>query len=42
LAPGPGGFTRELARHAATVTAVDASEPMLARNRAEVDASNVT
>jgi demethylmenaquinone methyltransferase/2-methoxy-6-polyprenyl-1,4-benzoquinol methylase len=42
LAPGPGGFTRELARHATTVTAVDASEPMLARNRAEVEAANVT
>ena len=42
LACGPGGFTLELVRHAATVTAVDASEQMLARNRAEVDASNVT
>ena len=42
LACGPGGFTAELVRHAATVTAVDASEQMLARNRAEVGASNVT
>jgi len=41
LACGPGGFTAELARHAATVTAVDASRQMLARNRAEVDRPNV-
>jgi SAM-dependent methyltransferase len=36
LACGPGCFTRELARHAESVTAVDASPQMLARNRAEV------
>jgi demethylmenaquinone methyltransferase/2-methoxy-6-polyprenyl-1,4-benzoquinol methylase len=36
LACGPGGFTAELVRHARSVTAVDASEQMLARNRAEV------
>jgi demethylmenaquinone methyltransferase/2-methoxy-6-polyprenyl-1,4-benzoquinol methylase len=41
LACGPGAFTAELARHAATVTAVDASPQMLSRNRAEVDAPNV-
>jgi SAM-dependent methyltransferase len=41
LACGPGGFTGELARHAATVTAVDASQRMLARSRAEVDRRNV-
>ena len=39
--PGPGGFTRELARHGRTVTAVDASPQMLDRNRAEVAADNV-
>src|SRR5580704_17542896 len=32
LACGPGGFTAELARHATTLTAVDASQQMLARN----------
>jgi len=41
LACGPGGFTAELARHATTVTAIDASAQMLARNRAEVDRPNV-
>jgi SAM-dependent methyltransferase len=41
LACGPGGFTRELARHAASVTAVDASPTMLARNQAEVGQPNV-
>jgi demethylmenaquinone methyltransferase/2-methoxy-6-polyprenyl-1,4-benzoquinol methylase len=41
LACGPGGFTRELARHAASVTAVDASPQMLARNRTEVGQPNV-
>jgi SAM-dependent methyltransferase len=41
LACGPGGFTAELARHATTVTAVDASQQMLTRNRSEVDAPNV-
>jgi demethylmenaquinone methyltransferase/2-methoxy-6-polyprenyl-1,4-benzoquinol methylase len=41
LACGPGGFTRELARHARSVTAVDASPQMLARNRLEVGAPNV-
>jgi SAM-dependent methyltransferase len=41
LACGPGGFTAELARHATTITAVDASPQMLARNRAEVASANV-
>ena len=36
LACGPGMFTRELARHARSLTAVDASVSMLARNRNEV------
>jgi SAM-dependent methyltransferase len=42
LACGPGAFTRELARHARTVTAVDASPRMLERNRQEVDDCRVT
>jgi demethylmenaquinone methyltransferase/2-methoxy-6-polyprenyl-1,4-benzoquinol methylase len=41
LACGPGGFTAELARHATSVTAIDASQQMLARNRTEVDLPNV-
>jgi demethylmenaquinone methyltransferase/2-methoxy-6-polyprenyl-1,4-benzoquinol methylase len=41
LACGPGGFTRELARHADTVTAVDSSSAMLARNAREVARPNV-
>jgi demethylmenaquinone methyltransferase/2-methoxy-6-polyprenyl-1,4-benzoquinol methylase len=41
LACGPGGFTRELARHARSVTAVDASPRMLARNEREVASPNV-
>jgi demethylmenaquinone methyltransferase/2-methoxy-6-polyprenyl-1,4-benzoquinol methylase len=41
LGCGPGGFTRELARHARSVTAVDSSPKMLARNKVEVDRSNV-
>jgi SAM-dependent methyltransferase len=36
LACGPGGFTRELVRHARSLTAVDASPRMLERNRTEV------
>ena len=36
LACGNGTFTRELLRHARTVTAVDASPRMLERNRREV------
>jgi demethylmenaquinone methyltransferase/2-methoxy-6-polyprenyl-1,4-benzoquinol methylase len=36
LACGPGGFTRELVRHADTVTAVDASARMIERNRREI------
>jgi demethylmenaquinone methyltransferase/2-methoxy-6-polyprenyl-1,4-benzoquinol methylase len=36
LACGPGAFTRQLVRHATSVTAVDASSRMLERNRAEV------
>ncbi len=41
LACGPGMFTRELARHARTLTAVDASASMLARNRSEVSDSRI-
>jgi SAM-dependent methyltransferase len=41
LGCGPGGFTRELARHARSVTAVDSSPKMLARNEIEVDRPNV-
>lgn len=41
LACGPGGFTAELARHATSVTAIDASQQMLTRNRTEVDLPNV-
>jgi demethylmenaquinone methyltransferase/2-methoxy-6-polyprenyl-1,4-benzoquinol methylase len=41
LACGPGHFTRELARHARTLTAVDASPAMLERAAAEVVAPNV-
>ena len=41
LACGPGMFTRELARHARSVTAVDASVHMLARNRSEVADSRI-
>ena len=41
LACGPGAFTKELARYARSVTAVDASTEMLARNRAEVARENV-
>jgi trans-aconitate methyltransferase len=42
LGCGPGGFTRELARHAARVTALDAAPQMLERARREVDAANVS
>jgi SAM-dependent methyltransferase len=42
LACGSGAFTRELVRHATTVTAVDGSPRMLERNRREVDDSRVT
>ena len=42
LACGTGFFTRELARHAGSLTAVDASPRLLAINRARVDAPNVT
>jgi SAM-dependent methyltransferase len=42
LACGTGGFTRELVRHARSVTAVDASPRMLAINRARVDDPTVT
>jgi SAM-dependent methyltransferase len=42
LACGNGGFTRELVRHARTVTAIDASPRMLERNRREVGDSSVT
>ena len=41
LGCGPGGFTRELARHARSVTAVDASPRMLARNEVELARPNV-
>lgn len=37
LACGEGAFTRELVRHARTLTAVDASPAMLARNRAQME-----
>jgi demethylmenaquinone methyltransferase/2-methoxy-6-polyprenyl-1,4-benzoquinol methylase len=36
IACGPGLFTRELARHARSLTALDGSARMLARNRREV------
>jgi SAM-dependent methyltransferase len=42
LACGNGGFTRELIRHARTLTAVDGSPRMLERNRREVDDDRVT
>jgi SAM-dependent methyltransferase len=42
LACGSGSFTRELVRHARTVTAVDGSPRMLERNRREVDDDRVT
>ena len=41
FACGPGMFTRELARHTRSVTAVDASVHMLARSRSEVADSKV-
>ena len=41
LACGTGVFTRELARHARTVTAIDGSPRMLERSRREVDHENV-
>ena len=41
MACGPGGFTRELARHARSLTAVDGSPRMLARNREAVGAPHV-
>jgi SAM-dependent methyltransferase len=42
LACGNGRFTRELVRHARTLTAVDGSPRMLERNRREVDDSKVS
>jgi len=42
LACGTGAFTRELVRHAHTVTAVDASSRMLAINRTRVADPKVT
>jgi SAM-dependent methyltransferase len=42
LACGNGAFTRELVRHARTVTAIDWSSHMLERNRWEVADSTVT
>ena len=42
LACGNGAFTRQLVRHARTVTALDASPAMLERNRQEVADSRVT
>jgi SAM-dependent methyltransferase len=42
LACGDGAFTRELVRHARSVTAVDASPRMLARNHEQVADSKVT
>ena len=41
LACGTGLFTRHLAPHVASVTAIDASPEVIAINRARVDASNV-
>jgi demethylmenaquinone methyltransferase/2-methoxy-6-polyprenyl-1,4-benzoquinol methylase len=41
LGCGPGGFTRELARSAPSVTAVDSSPAMLRRNEVEVAQPNV-
>src|SRR4051794_19102092 len=42
LACGSGAFTRELVRHARTVTAVDSSPRMLERNHREVGDGRVT
>jgi SAM-dependent methyltransferase len=42
LACGSGSFTRELVRHARTLTGVDGSPRMLERNRREVDDDRVT
>src|SRR5690349_18943738 len=42
LACGSGAWTRDLVRHADTVTAVDGSPRMLERNRAEVADDRVT
>jgi SAM-dependent methyltransferase len=42
LACGNGSFTRELVRHARTVTAVDGSPRMLERNRRELDDNSVS
>ena len=42
LGCGSGGITRELLRHARTVTAVDGSRQMLERNRREVGGRDVT
>ena len=42
LACGPGTFTRDLLRHATTVTALDASAAMLARAQREVADRRVT
>lgn len=41
LAPGTGIWTERLLRHAATITAVDASPEMVALNRAKVDSDRV-
>jgi 2-polyprenyl-3-methyl-5-hydroxy-6-metoxy-1,4-benzoquinol methylase len=41
LACGPGTWTQQLLRHAATVTAVDAAPEMLARAKARVGAGRV-
>lgn len=42
LACGTGAFTREIARHARSVTAVDASPRMLEINRTRIDDAKVT
>lgn len=42
LACGPGTFTREIVRHASSLTVVDGSPRMLDRARAAVGGSNVT
>jgi demethylmenaquinone methyltransferase/2-methoxy-6-polyprenyl-1,4-benzoquinol methylase len=41
IACGPGSVTRELVRHADSVTAIDASPRMLERNRTETGARSV-
>ena len=42
FAPGPGEYTKEIVRHAASLTAVEGSQRMIERNRDLVAGSNVT